>query len=73
MINLLSNFWDYLVPAGVLIVAIGLFILSYLLNKKTPKPEGCQDTTQECEGCKMIGCSHHPINQEQNKGEEDHV
>jgi hypothetical protein len=55
--------WQTILIAGaILIVAIGLFIGSYLLNKKTPKPEGCEDTSKECGACGIVSCSHHPIN-----------
>lgn len=39
-------------------VAVGLFIFSYLLNKRTPKPEGCESLSEECEGCSILTCSH---------------
>lgn len=51
----------YLYGAIILVVLIGIFIFSYLLNKRTPKPEGCQNL-DECEGCQLVSCSHHPSN-----------
>ena len=42
-----------------------LFIVTYVLNKRTPKPEGCENIGSECEGCQITSCSHH-----QNKNEE---
>lgn len=35
---------------------IGLFIVSFLLNKKTPKPEGCEDLEAECSTCPITTC-----------------
>ena len=50
-----------------MIYAIIIFILlasivavGYYLNQKTPKPEGCQDLKETCEGCKIASCIHHP-------------
>ena len=41
-----------------LVILIAIFIGTYLLNKNTPKPEGCEDMS-ECVGCNNIACSHH--------------
>lgn len=41
-----------------LLILIAIFIGTYLLNKHTPKPEGCEDMS-ECVGCNNIACSHH--------------
>lgn len=43
---------------------VGTFIVTYLLNKKTPKPKGCETITTNCKGCKMISCGHHPSREE---------
>lgn len=43
-------------------VLVGTYITGYLLNKKTPKPEGCEDLTADCEGCQLFDCSHNPAN-----------
>lgn len=55
--------------AGVLVLgtAIGLFIASYLLNKKTPKPQGAE-LDPGCEGCSDILCNNNPAHKEE-KGE----
>ena len=42
-----------------------LYIFLYLENKKTPKPEGCEELTQGCSGCQSIDCTHHPIHHEE--------
>ncbi|MFQ6873982.1 MAG: hypothetical protein ACLT6Z_03910 [Coprobacillus cateniformis] len=38
-------------------ILIVVFIGTYLLNKNTPKPEGCEELS-ECGGCNNIACSH---------------
>lgn len=43
---------------------VGMFIITYLLNKKTPKPKGCEFISPGCKGCKMISCGHHPSREE---------
>ena len=43
--------------AGVVMISlIGTFVCSYLLNKKTPKPEGCENVDEMCEGCQITSC-----------------
>ena len=49
----------YLIGGILLVVLVLLFIFKYKLKKKTPKPEGCENL-EECEGCQMVSCSHHP-------------
>ena len=49
----------------IIVVCVGMFIGTYLLNKRTPKPEGCENIGSECEGCQITSCSHY-----QNKNEE---
>ena len=44
---------------------IGVYIASYLLNKKTPKPEGCEDLLSGCSGCNDISCSHNSAHKEE--------
>lgn len=43
----------------VVVISVGLFIFTYLLNKRTPKPEGCESIGSECEGCQITSCSHY--------------
>lgn len=51
-----------LITIGFLVVSVGMFLGTYILNKRTPKPEGCENM-EECEGCQMTSCSHY-INKE---------
>lgn len=39
---------------------VGVYILGYLLNKKTPKPKGCEDLTADCGACQLVDCTHNP-------------
>lgn len=45
----------------------GLYALLYYLNKRTPVPEGCENLTTDCDGCKMVECEHHSNMKEGNK------
>ena len=47
------NIWAFVWMAILIVVFIG----TYLLNKNTPKPEGCVELS-ECGGCNNIACSH---------------
>ena len=53
--------------ATVIIVGllIAMFITCFLLNKKTPKPEGCENIDENCEGCQITSCSHRIENKEE--------
>lgn len=39
---------------------VGLYIGSYLLNKKVKKPEGAEDLTASCTGCAVTTCANNP-------------
>lgn len=54
----------YIYAAIIIIVLVVIFVFSYLLNKKTPKPDGCEDVEGTCEGCQILSCSHNPKNNE---------
>ncbi len=54
----------------IILVCVGLFIFSFILNKRTPKPEGCENIGNECEGCQMTSCSHYISKEEKGKEEE---
>ena len=51
-----------LIAVLLVLFLVGLFVFSYLLNKRTPKPEGCQNIGEECEGCQVLMCSHNKSN-----------
>ena len=52
----------YLVIAIITIVAlIALFFITYVLNKRTPVPTGCEKVYNEhCHDCKNKNCLYHP-------------
>ena len=56
-----------IVGVGVILILIGAYIGSYLLNKRTPKPKGCENLTEDCEGCSITTCSNNKTNKEENK------
>ena len=51
---------------GLLIV---MFITCFLLNKKTPKPKGCEDLEAECETCPITTCLKKSSKKEENENE----
>ena len=40
----------------VFVVLVGSFIGIYILNQRTPKPEGIE--SMECNGCSNVRCEH---------------
>ena len=50
----------YLIGAIILIVALAAtFIISYVLNKKTPVPKGCENLLRDeemCANCSNTNC-----------------
>ena len=52
----------------LIVVLVVLFIGTYILNKRTPKPEGCEDLGSECEGCQITSCSHYKEKEEKKEG-----
>jgi hypothetical protein len=52
------------VAIGVMAILIALYIGSYVLNKRTIKPEGCKDFASSCSGCAVTSCSHNPLKEE---------
>jgi hypothetical protein len=46
---------EYLIAVIIIVVIVGLYVWSYMLNEKTEKPEGCEDIS--CSGCKVNNCA----------------
>lgn len=46
---------------GILFFAALLFVFIFLfmLNRKTPKPPGCENLRPDCAGCKDWSCPNH--------------
>lgn len=49
---------------------VAIYIGTYLWNKNTPKPEGCDEVLSGCSGCNDISCSHNAAHkkEEENNG-----
>ena len=41
-------------------ILVTIYIVLYLMNKKTPLPEGCENLKADCEGCKDYACTNNP-------------
>ena len=48
-----QQFVATIISVGLLIV---MFIVCFLLNKKTPKPKVCEDLEADCETCPVTTC-----------------
>lgn len=58
----MENLFTAAIWLGLLVL---IYIVGYLLNRKTPKPEGCEDLTADCSGCQSIDCTHNPAHQKE--------
>lgn len=58
----------YLLAILVFGALVAIYIVLYLMNKKTPKPKGCEDLKADCDGCKDFACTNNPAHN-QVKGE----
>ena len=47
------------------VVLASVVAIGYSLNQKTPKPEGCKDLKENCEGCKILNCINNPSNRKE--------
>ncbi len=61
-----------IVAIVIIVLLIGLFFVSFVMNKKTPIPENCRHLANEeaCEACNMYDCAFNKINEvikEENK------
>ncbi len=57
---------------GLLIAAVllGIFILSYVLNKRTPKPEDCEEIDESCINCSNPLCRNRIVEEEKDEEKE---
>ena len=62
------NYLRYLLAILFFGALVAIYIVLYLMNKKTPKPEGCEDLKADCDGCKDFACTNNPAHN-QVKGE----
>ena len=64
---LASKVFSIIMAGVIMTLLIGAFIGSYLLNKNTPKPEGCENIDENCVGCQVTSC----LNRKEKKEEEE--
>ena len=62
---LVSKITSIIWAVVIMVLLVGAFIGSYVLNKNTPKPEGCENLDENCEGCQITSCSHRIENKEE--------
>lgn len=64
-----------LIAILVLVGLLAIFVISFILYKKTPAPKGCEHLTPEdglCHGCKQTNCHFYGIyNVEDEKKKEE--
>ena len=48
--------WNWLWAIFLVVALIGVFILSYVANHRTPKPKGCENLKPECGSCPVAHC-----------------
>jgi|GEM_PF-982281 len=48
-----------IIGIGIIAILVTLFIVGYVLNKKTPVPAGCENVLDNCDGCGITSCSLH--------------
>ncbi len=50
---------NWLIAIGILVALLVIFIVSFVLYRKTPVPKGCEDlerTEEKCAACSETGC-----------------
>jgi len=53
----------------VFVSLASLVVVGYVLNAKTPKPEGCENIDSACEGCTITSCLKNPKLKEEIKND----
>lgn len=50
----------WILAVGILLLLLAIFIITYILYKKTPVPKGCENlekpSEEKCHGCTETGC-----------------
>ncbi|MDO5440042.1 MAG: hypothetical protein Q4F12_00740 [Erysipelotrichaceae bacterium] len=59
-----------MLPAIILFVVLAsLVVVGYILNAKTPKPEGCENLNAACGDCHITSCINNPKLKEEIKND----
>lgn len=51
--------WKLIFGIGIFVAIVILYFVTYAINEKTEKPEGCEDL--ECTSCNARNCSHRQL------------
>lgn len=62
----LSKAWYIVIAIVVIIGLVVLFFVTYVLNKRTPVPKGCESLidTEKCHGCSNSACKYYKDEEE---------
>lgn len=67
----MSKPWLIVICVLIFVVLISVFIVSFILYRKTPVPKDCIPTEEQCKGCNMKGCrANIYAKREEKEGEE---
>lgn len=60
------------VYAVIFFVAMAsLYCLGYYFNHRTPKPKGCENLKEQCDGCNITSCLNNPVHEKVEENEND--
>ena len=61
----------YLILAiSILVALLAIFIISFILYRRTPVPKGCENikiSDENCSACNNTSCEHHISREEEDK------
>ncbi len=56
----MPTYLRWILAIGIMVLLLVIFIVSFILYKKTPVPKGCEElakpSEEKCHGCKETGC-----------------
>ena len=38
------------------VILAGIYAIAYILNRRTGKPEGCENLREDCANCSIVSC-----------------
>jgi len=59
---------------AIIVLLLVIFVVSFILYRRTPAPKGCEHLhadTEECKGCHQVGCQFYSEYHETKPKEED--